>query len=42
MQHVSLTLFSSTIDLGWAIGIVARAMQGFLGLLVEGGANNVN
>ena len=37
-----LTLFSSAIDPGWATGIAASAMQGLLGLLVEGGADNVN
>lgn len=37
-----LTLFSSAIDPGWASGIAASAMQGLLGLLVEGGADNVN
>lgn len=37
-----LTLFSSAIDPGWASGIAASAMQGLLGMLVEGGADNVN
>ncbi|XP_002962852.2 ankyrin repeat protein SKIP35 [Selaginella moellendorffii] len=37
-----LTLFSSAIDPGWATGIAASAMQGLLGLLLEGGADNVN
>lgn len=37
-----LTLFSSTFDPGWASGIAATAVQGLLGLLVEGGADNVN
>eukprot|EP00252_Welwitschia_mirabilis_P022823 TRINITY_DN6283_c0_g1_i2.p1 TRINITY_DN6283_c0_g1~~TRINITY_DN6283_c0_g1_i2.p1 ORF type:complete len:347 (+),score=58.43 TRINITY_DN6283_c0_g1_i2:1225-2265(+) len=37
-----LTLFSSAIDPNWASGIAASAMQGLLGMLVEGGADNVN
>lgn len=37
-----LTLFSSTFDHGWASGTSATAIQGLLGLLVEGGADNVN
>lgn len=37
-----LTLFSSSFDPGWASGIPASAIQGLLGLLVEGGADNVN
>eukprot|EP01018_Ginkgo_biloba_P015072 Gb_04527 [translate_table: standard] len=37
-----LTLFSSAIDPGWASGIAASAMQGLLGMLVDGGADNVN
>ncbi|KAK3035386.1 hypothetical protein RJ639_032914 [Escallonia herrerae] len=37
-----LTLFSSSFDAGWASGISATAIQGLLGLLVEGGADNVN
>ncbi|WOL11248.1 ankyrin repeat protein SKIP35 [Canna indica] len=37
-----LTLFSSSFDSGWASGISALAVQGLLGMLVEGGANNVN
>lgn len=37
-----LTLFSSSFDPGWASGISATAIQGLLGLLVEGGADNVN
>ncbi|KAI4304167.1 hypothetical protein MLD38_039717 [Melastoma candidum] len=37
-----LTLFSNSFDLGWASGIRATAIQGLLGLLVEGGADNVN
>ncbi|KAJ7530658.1 hypothetical protein O6H91_14G013000 [Diphasiastrum complanatum] len=37
-----LTLFSSAIDPGWATGIAASAMHGLLGLLVKGGADNVN
>ncbi|KAF6162358.1 hypothetical protein GIB67_008487 [Kingdonia uniflora] len=37
-----LTLFSSSFDPGWASGISANAVQGLLGMLVEGGADNVN
>ncbi|CAA6660262.1 unnamed protein product [Spirodela intermedia] len=37
-----LTLFSSSFDPGWSSGISATAIQGLLGLLVEGGADNVN
>ncbi|KAF5452823.1 hypothetical protein F2P56_027788 [Juglans regia] len=37
-----LTLFSSSFDPGWATGISATAIQGLLGVLVEGGADNVN
>ncbi|KAG6406149.1 hypothetical protein SASPL_133748 [Salvia splendens] len=37
-----LTLFSSTFDPGWASGISATAIQGLLGMLIEGGADNVN
>ncbi|RRT68525.1 hypothetical protein B296_00005110 [Ensete ventricosum] len=37
-----LTLFSSSFDYGWALGISAIAVQGLLGMLVEGGADNVN
>ncbi|OIT39309.1 PREDICTED: ankyrin repeat protein SKIP35-like [Nicotiana attenuata] len=37
-----LTLFSSSFDPGWASGISAMAIQGLLGMLVEGGADNVN
>ncbi|KAK4343908.1 hypothetical protein RND71_037002 [Anisodus tanguticus] len=37
-----LTLFSSSFDTGWASGISATAIQGLLGMLVEGGADNVN
>uniref|UniRef100_A0A1D1YGP1 F-box/ankyrin repeat protein SKIP35 n=1 Tax=Anthurium amnicola TaxID=1678845 RepID=A0A1D1YGP1_9ARAE len=37
-----LTLFSSSFDPGWASGISATGIQGLLGLLVEGGADNVN
>ncbi|KAL0359310.1 UNVERIFIED_CONTAM: Ankyrin repeat protein SKIP35 [Sesamum angustifolium] len=37
-----LTLFSSTFDNGWSSGISATAIQGLLGMLVEGGADNVN
>ncbi|KAM0940065.1 putative ankyrin repeat-containing domain superfamily [Dioscorea sansibarensis] len=37
-----LTLFSSSFDPGWASGTSAAAIQGLLGMLVEGGADNVN
>ncbi|GAA0186603.1 hypothetical protein LIER_33891 [Lithospermum erythrorhizon] len=37
-----LTLFSSSFNPGWASGISATAIQGLLGMLVEGGADNVN
>ena len=37
-----LTLFSSSFDPVWASGISATAIQGLLGMLVEGGADNVN
>ncbi|XP_060179114.1 ankyrin repeat protein SKIP35-like isoform X2 [Lycium barbarum] len=37
-----LTLFSTSFDPGWASGISATAIQGLLGMLVEGGADNVN
>ncbi|XP_074563556.1 ankyrin repeat protein SKIP35-like [Curcuma longa] len=37
-----LTLFSSSFDPGWASGIPATVIQGLLGMLVEGGADNVN
>ncbi|XP_077229795.1 ankyrin repeat protein SKIP35-like [Tasmannia lanceolata] len=37
-----LTLFSGSFDPGWASGISATAIQGLLGILVEGGADNVN
>ncbi|PSS24053.1 Ankyrin repeat protein [Actinidia chinensis var. chinensis] len=37
-----LTLFSSSFDHVWASGISATAIQGLLGMLVEGGADNVN
>ncbi|MCD7465197.1 Ankyrin repeat protein skip35 [Datura stramonium] len=37
-----LTLFSRSFDTGWASGISATAIQGLLGMLVEGGADNVN
>ncbi|CAN4076974.1 unnamed protein product [Withania somnifera] len=37
-----LTLFSSSFDPSWASGISATAIQGLLGMLVEGGADNVN
>ncbi|XP_061355007.1 ankyrin repeat protein SKIP35-like [Gastrolobium bilobum] len=37
-----LTLFSSSFDPGWAFGMSATVIQGLLGMLVEGGADNVN
>ncbi|KAK7363938.1 hypothetical protein VNO77_06103 [Canavalia gladiata] len=37
-----LTLFSSSFDPGWAFGLSATVIQGLLGMLVEGGADNVN
>ncbi|GAB4858972.1 Ankyrin repeat protein skip35 [Ancistrocladus abbreviatus] len=37
-----LTLFSSSFDPGWSCGASASVIQGLLGLLVEGGADNVN
>lgn len=37
-----LTLFSSSFNPGWATGVSAATVQGLLGLLVEGGADNVN
>ena len=37
-----LTLFSSAFDPGWSCGASATAIQGLLGMLVEGGADNVN
>ncbi|XP_010277855.1 PREDICTED: ankyrin repeat protein SKIP35 [Nelumbo nucifera] len=37
-----LTLFSSSFDPGWASGLSVTAIQGLLGMLVEGGADNVN
>ncbi|KAF7132230.1 hypothetical protein RHSIM_Rhsim09G0010000 [Rhododendron simsii] len=37
-----LILFSSSFDSGWASGISATAIHGLLGMLVEGGADNVN
>ena len=37
-----MTLFATSIDAGWAFGIASIAMQGLLGMLVEGGADNVN
>lgn len=37
-----LTLFSNSFDPGWASGISATVIQGLLGMLVEGGADNVN
>ncbi|CAL9048371.1 ankyrin repeat protein SKIP35-like [Musa acuminata AAA Group] len=37
-----VALFSSSFDPGWASGISAIAVQGLLGMLVEGGADNVN
>ncbi|KAL4345289.1 hypothetical protein AHAS_Ahas11G0263500 [Arachis hypogaea] len=37
-----LTLFSSSFDPSWALGISATVIQGLLGMLVDGGADNVN
>ncbi|CAN7062189.1 unnamed protein product [Brassica oleracea var. botrytis] len=37
-----LTLFSNSFDPGWASGISSTVIQGLLGMLVEGGADNVN
>lgn len=37
-----LTLFSSSFESGWASGISAATLRGLLGMLVEGGADNVN
>ncbi|CAN8254170.1 unnamed protein product [Cochlearia groenlandica] len=37
-----LTLFSNSFDPGWASGISATVIQRLLGMLVEGGADNVN
>ncbi|KAG0501675.1 hypothetical protein HPP92_001747 [Vanilla planifolia] len=37
-----LTLFSSSFEPGWASGTSAATMRGLLGMLVEGGADNVN
>ncbi|GMH08738.1 hypothetical protein Nepgr_010578 [Nepenthes gracilis] len=37
-----LTLFSSSFDPGWSCGTSATVIQGLLGMLVEGGADNVN
>ncbi|VFQ83945.1 unnamed protein product [Cuscuta campestris] len=37
-----LTLFSSSFEPGWASGSSANGIQGLLGMLVEGGADNVN
>jgi hypothetical protein len=37
-----LTLFSNSFDPGWASGMSATVIQGLLGMLVEGGADNVN
>ncbi|VVB06309.1 unnamed protein product [Arabis nemorensis] len=37
-----LTLFSNSFDSGWASGISVTVIQGLLGMLVEGGADNVN
>ncbi|KAJ6366688.1 hypothetical protein OIU77_003131 [Salix suchowensis] len=43
MQPVfRLLYFSTSFDPGWASGISAAAIQGLLGMLVEGGADNVN
>lgn len=37
-----LTLFSNSFESGWASGMSATVIQGLLGMLVEGGADNVN
>lgn len=37
-----LTLFSTSFNPGWASGISATIIHGLLGMLVEGGADNVN
>ncbi|KAL9261447.1 Ankyrin repeat protein SKIP35-like protein [Drosera capensis] len=37
-----LTLFSSSFDPGWSCGTSAGVIHGLLGILVEGGADNVN
>ncbi|GAB2265498.1 Ankyrin repeat protein skip35 [Dionaea muscipula] len=37
-----LTLFSSSFDPGWSCGTSATVIHGLLGMLVEGGADNVN
>ncbi|CAH2063475.1 unnamed protein product [Thlaspi arvense] len=37
-----LTLFSTSFDPGWASGASATVIQGLLGMLVEGGVDNVN
>ncbi|CAH8347135.1 unnamed protein product [Eruca vesicaria subsp. sativa] len=37
-----LTLFSTSFNPGWASGISATVIHGLLGMLVEGGADNVN
>ncbi|MED6122984.1 Ankyrin repeat protein skip35 [Stylosanthes scabra] len=37
-----LTLFSSSFDPSWALGISATVIQGLLSMLVDGGADNVN
>lgn len=37
-----LTLFSTSFHPGWASGISATVVHGLLGMLVEGGADNVN
>lgn len=37
-----LTLFSSSFDAGWSSGASASVIHGLLGMLVEGGADNVN
>lgn len=37
-----LTLFSTSFSPGWASGISASVVHGLLGMLVEGGADNVN
>lgn len=37
-----LTLFSSSFDPSWSSGASASVVEGLLGMLVEGGADNVN
>ena len=37
-----LTLFSNSFGPGWAFGMSAAVIRGLLGMLIEGGADNVN